>query len=42
LAIATVTRLGQRIANVQMRLDDDGGRCVATGAAAFSLRSPRQ
>lgn len=41
VATATVTRLGQRIANVQMALHDDAGKCVATGAAAFSLRAPR-
>ena len=41
VATANVTRLGTRIANVQMTLHDDAGRCVATGAAAFSLRAPR-
>jgi uncharacterized protein (TIGR00369 family) len=41
VATANVTRLGTRIANVQMALTDDAGRCVATGAAAFSLRAPR-
>jgi uncharacterized protein (TIGR00369 family) len=41
VATATVTRLGQRVANVQMALHDDAGRCVATGAAAFALRAPR-
>jgi uncharacterized protein (TIGR00369 family) len=41
VATATVTRLGKRVANVQMALHDDAGRCVATGAAAFSLRTPR-
>jgi len=41
VATATVTRLGKRVANVQMVLRDDAGRCVATGAAAFSLRAPR-
>jgi uncharacterized protein (TIGR00369 family) len=41
VATATVTRLGKRVANVQMALHDDSGRCVATGAAAFSVRSPR-
>ena len=40
VATASVTRLGRRIANVQMALHDAGGRCVATGAAAFSLRTP--
>lgn len=42
VATATVTRLGRRVANVQMALHDDGGRCVATGSAAFSLKTPRQ
>jgi uncharacterized protein (TIGR00369 family) len=41
VATATVTRLGKRIANVQMALHDDAGTCVATGAAAFALRAPR-
>jgi uncharacterized protein (TIGR00369 family) len=41
VATATVTRLGKRVANVQMALHDDAGRCVATGAAAFALRAPR-
>jgi uncharacterized protein (TIGR00369 family) len=41
VATANVTRLGKRVANVQMALHDDAGRCVATGAAAFSLRAPR-
>ena len=41
VARATVTRLGARVANVQMTLSDDKGRCVATGAAAFSIRSAR-
>jgi uncharacterized protein (TIGR00369 family) len=41
VATATVSRLGQRVANVQMRLEDDSGRCVATGAAAFALRPAR-
>jgi uncharacterized protein (TIGR00369 family) len=41
VATATVTRLGKRVANVQMALHDDTGRCVATGAAAFALREPR-
>lgn len=39
VATATVTRLGNRIANVQMALHDDQGKCVATAAAAFSVRS---
>lgn len=41
VATATVTRLGRRVANVQMALHDDQGKCVATGAAAFSVRAPR-
>lgn len=41
VATAVVSRLGQRVANVQMRLEELDGRCVATGAAAFSLRAPR-
>jgi uncharacterized protein (TIGR00369 family) len=41
IATATVTRLGKRVANVQMALHDDSGRCVATGAAAFSVRAAR-
>lgn len=41
IASATVTRLGKRVANVQMALHDDAGRCVATGAAAFSVRAAR-
>jgi uncharacterized protein (TIGR00369 family) len=41
VATATVTRLGKRIANVQMALHDDEGTCVATGAAAFSVRTAR-
>ena len=41
VATANVTRLGTRIANVQMALHDDAGRCVVTGAAAFSLPAPR-
>jgi uncharacterized protein (TIGR00369 family) len=40
VATATVTRLGKRVANVQMAMHDDAGRCVATGAAAFALRAP--
>lgn len=42
VASATVTRLGKRVANVQMAMHDNAGRCVATGAAAFALRAPRQ
>ena len=41
VATANVTRIGQRVANVQMALHDDAGNCVATGAAAFALRAPR-
>jgi uncharacterized protein (TIGR00369 family) len=41
VATATVTRLGKRVANVQMALNDDTGKCVATGAAAFALSAPR-
>jgi uncharacterized protein (TIGR00369 family) len=41
VATATVTRLGKRVANVQMALHDDAGRCVATAAAAFALRESR-
>jgi uncharacterized protein (TIGR00369 family) len=41
VATAHVTRLGKRVANVQMALNDADGKCVATGAAAFSLRSSR-
>jgi uncharacterized protein (TIGR00369 family) len=41
VATATVTRLGRRVANVQMTLADDTGKVVATGAAAFALRTPR-
>jgi len=41
VATATVTRLGTRVANVQMALHDDKGNCVATGAAAFALRAAR-
>jgi uncharacterized protein (TIGR00369 family) len=41
VATATVTRLGKRVANVQMALHGDDGKCVATGCAAFALRAPR-
>jgi uncharacterized protein (TIGR00369 family) len=41
VASASVTRLGNRVANVQMALHDGAGVCVATGAAAFALRAPR-
>jgi hypothetical protein len=36
--VSTVTRLGKRVANGQIALHDDAGRC---GAAAFALRGPR-
>jgi uncharacterized protein (TIGR00369 family) len=39
VATATVTRLGKRVANVQMAMHDADGTCVATGAAAFAVRS---
>ncbi len=41
VATATVTRLGTRVANVQMALHDSSGKCIATGAAAFSVRAAR-
>jgi uncharacterized protein (TIGR00369 family) len=41
VATATVTRLGKRVANVQMAMHDNAGRCVATGSAAFALSEPR-
>jgi uncharacterized protein (TIGR00369 family) len=41
IATAAVTRLGKRVANVQMAMHDDTGKCVATGSAAFALRAPR-
>jgi uncharacterized protein (TIGR00369 family) len=41
IATATVMRLGKRVANVQMAMHGDTGRCIATGSAAFSLREPR-
>jgi uncharacterized protein (TIGR00369 family) len=41
VASATVTRLGKRVAIVQMTMHDDTGTCVATGAAAFAVRPPR-
>ncbi len=36
-ASATVTRLGGRVGSVQMRLENDEGVLVATGAAAYVL-----
>ena len=41
LPSATVTRLGKRVANVQMSMHDDNGTCLATGAVAFAVRPPR-
>lgn len=41
IARARVTRLGKRVANVQMELHNDAGVCIATGAAAFMLHTPR-
>lgn len=41
VATAEVLRLGQRVANVQMRMSDLAGRCIATGTAAFALRSAK-
>ena len=35
LASAEVTRLGGRVGSTQMRLEDDQGTLVATGAAAY-------
>jgi uncharacterized protein (TIGR00369 family) len=40
-ASGRVTRLGKRVANVQMDLHNDGGTCIATGAAAFMLHAPK-
>ncbi|HVL74523.1 MAG TPA: thioesterase family protein [Noviherbaspirillum sp.] len=40
-ASATVTRLGRRVANVQMALRNEEGVCIATGAAAFMLHAPK-
>lgn len=39
VATAEVIRLGRRVANVQMRMVDSADKCVATGTAAFALRS---
>lgn len=36
-ASAEVLRLGGRVGTAQMRLVDDGGRLIATGAAAYML-----
>jgi uncharacterized protein (TIGR00369 family) len=41
IAGARVTRMGQRVANVQMELRNEEGLCIATGAAAFMLHAPR-
>ncbi|MDX2202014.1 MAG: thioesterase family protein [Hyphomicrobiaceae bacterium] len=42
VATADVLRVGNRVANVQMRmLDADDGRCLAVGSAAFALRAAR-
>ena len=41
IASAVVIRLGTRVANVQMMLHNDGGSCIATGAAAFMLHAIR-
>lgn len=41
VATAEVLRLGRRVANVQMRMTDAAGHCVATGTAAFALRSAK-
>ncbi|MEN9630083.1 MAG: hypothetical protein RJA10_3311 [Pseudomonadota bacterium] len=37
IASTEVTRLGGRVASVQMRLHNDGGVLIATGAAAYSV-----
>jgi uncharacterized protein (TIGR00369 family) len=37
IASAEVTRLGGRVGSVQMRLVNDGGELIATGAAAYML-----
>jgi uncharacterized protein (TIGR00369 family) len=36
-ATTEVTRLGGRIASTQMRLHNEQGRLIATGAAAYSV-----
>lgn len=41
VASANVTRLGKRVANVQMALHNEAGECIATGAAAFMLHSAK-
>lgn len=41
IATGEVLRLGKRVANVQMRMTDTAGHCVATGTAAFALRSAK-
>lgn len=40
-ASGRVTRLGKRVANVQMELHNEAGTCIATGAAAFMLHAPK-
>lgn len=42
VARGDVLRVGNRVANVQMRMDTDDGRCVAVGSAAFALRGPKK
>ena len=41
IASGRVTRLGKRVANVQMELHNQAGTCIATGAAAFMLHAPK-
>lgn len=42
VATADVLRVGNRVANVQMRMvAADDGRVLATGSAAFALRAPK-
>lgn len=41
IASADVTRLGKRVANVQMALHNDEGTRIATGSAAFMMQSSR-
>lgn len=41
VASADVTRLGKRVANVQMTLHNDEGVRIATGSAAFMVQSTR-
>ncbi len=43
VATAEVLRVGNRVANVQMRMcAADDGRCVAVGTAAFAIRGPKK